>query len=142
MIPCLCCLRLARNCDVIIRKRPQCFVRPSETNIYYYVRHICLENITTTSTWFLAHLSLKSQVSFSDHLSFVCPPGCLSVSKLFTYIFFSGTTGPISTKLGTKHPWVKRFQVCSNDNFNQIWHIVFLVEGDSSLFKFITILYS
>ena len=27
-------------------------------------------------------------------------------------IFFSRTTGPISTKLGTKHLWVKRIQVC------------------------------
>ncbi|XP_078310887.1 uncharacterized protein LOC144617670 isoform X1 [Crassostrea virginica] len=25
------------------------------------------------------------------------------------------TTGPISTKLGTKHPWVMRIQVCSNE---------------------------
>ena len=30
-------------------------------------------------------------------------------------IFFSRTTGPISTKLGTKHPWVKGIQVCSNE---------------------------
>ena len=28
--------------------------------------------------------------------------------------FFSRTTGPISTKLGTKYPWVKGIQVCSN----------------------------
>ena len=28
---------------------------------------------------------------------------------------FSRTTGPISTKLGTKHPWVKEIQVCSNE---------------------------
>ena len=31
------------------------------------------------------------------------------------FIFFSRTTGPISTKLGTKHPWVKGIQVCSNE---------------------------
>ena len=30
-------------------------------------------------------------------------------------IFFSRTTEPISTKLGTKHPWVKGIQVCSNE---------------------------
>ena len=29
-------------------------------------------------------------------------------------IFFSRTTGSISTKLDTKHPWVKEIQVCSN----------------------------
>ena len=28
--------------------------------------------------------------------------------------FFSRSTGPISTKLRTKHPWVKGIQACSN----------------------------
>ena len=30
-------------------------------------------------------------------------------------IFYSRTTGPISTKLGTKHPWVKGIQVYTNE---------------------------
>ena len=30
-------------------------------------------------------------------------------------IFFSRTNGPISTKLGTKSPWVKGIQVCANE---------------------------
>ena len=30
-------------------------------------------------------------------------------------VFFSKTTGPISTKLGTKHPWLKGTQICSNE---------------------------
>ena len=30
-------------------------------------------------------------------------------------IFFSRTTRPISTKLGTKHPWVREIQDCSNE---------------------------
>ena len=30
-------------------------------------------------------------------------------------IFFSRTTEPISTKIGTKNPWVKGIQVCSNE---------------------------
>ena len=30
-------------------------------------------------------------------------------------IFFSRTTEPISTKLGTKHPWMKGIQICSNE---------------------------
>ena len=76
-------------------------------------------------------------------------------------MFFSRTTEPISTKLGTKHPWVKGIQVCSNEgpypfprgdnykiakiknlllqnhwaNFNQTWHKAYLGEGDSSWFK-------
>ena len=33
----------------------------------------------------------------------------------FKKIFFSGTTGIISTKVGTKHPWVTGIQVCSNE---------------------------
>ena len=54
---------------------------------------------------------LKVQVNISDHLSSVCPSDC----KLFAfYILFSRTTGPISNKHGTKHPWVKGIQDCSN----------------------------
>ena len=77
--------------------------------------------------------------------------------------FFSRTTGPISIKLGKKHPRVKRIQICSNEwpclfqrgdhyktakihwrniknffcwtNFNQTWHKAFLGEGDSSFCK-------
>ena len=30
-------------------------------------------------------------------------------------IFFSKTNRPISTKLGTKHPWAERIQIYSND---------------------------
>ena len=40
----------------------------------------------------------------------------LSVCKLFTFSSSSPkTTGPISTKLCTKYPWVKGIQVCSNE---------------------------
>ena len=42
--------------------------------------------------------------------------------------FFSRTTGPISTKIGTKHPWVKGIQVCSNEepfNSSQIDSVFF-----------------
>ena len=34
---------------------------------------------------------------------------------LYIFIFFSRTTELISTKLGTKYPWVKVIQVCSNE---------------------------
>ena len=30
-------------------------------------------------------------------------------------IFFLRTTGPISTNLGTKHPWVNVIHICSNE---------------------------
>ena len=40
----------------------------------------------------------------------------LSLSYTFhIFIFFSRTTGSISTKLGTKHLWVKGIQVSSNE---------------------------
>ena len=35
--------------------------------------------------------------------------------KFQNFIFFSRTTGPISTKLGTLHTWVKGIQACSNE---------------------------
>jgi hypothetical protein len=35
-------------------------------------------------------------------------------TKKFQKIF-SRTTGPISIKLGTNHPWVKGIPVCSNE---------------------------
>jgi hypothetical protein len=52
---------------------------------------------------------LKAQVSFSDRP--------LSGVRLSVYIFdfFSRTAGPILTRLGTNHPWVKGIQVCSNE---------------------------
>jgi hypothetical protein len=33
-------------------------------------------------------------------------------------IFFSRTTGPILTRLGTNHPWVEGIQICSNKGDN------------------------
>jgi hypothetical protein len=30
-------------------------------------------------------------------------------------IFFSRTTGPVLTRLGTNHPWLKGIQVCSKE---------------------------
>ena len=44
----------------------------------------------------------------------VCPSVRLSVN-FHIFDFFSRTTGPILTKLGTNHPWGKGIQVCSNE---------------------------
>ena len=73
---------------------------------------------------FLAHLSWKLKWAFliTCRPSSVCPsvrlyvgPSfCLCVCILFLTFIFSRTTGPISTKLGEKYPWVKGIQVCSN----------------------------
>ena len=37
------------------------------------------------------------------------------VVNFHIFIFFSRTTGSISTKLGTKHPWVKGIQIYFNE---------------------------
>ena len=69
---------------------------------------------------FLAHLSWKLKWAFliarcpaSVCLS-VCPSVCPSVN-FYIFDFFSRTAGPILTRLGTNHPWVKGIQVCSNE---------------------------
>ena len=60
---------------------------------------------STRNPWgiFFSSSEPKAQVSFSDrNLSFV---------RRHIFIFFSRATGPVSTELGTKHPWMKRIQV-------------------------------
>ena len=71
---------------------------------------------------FISSPELKAQVSFSDRLlSIVCSSVCLSVRlsicllTIHIFNFFSRTTGPTSTKLDRKHPWVEGIQVCSNE---------------------------
>ena len=49
---------------------------------------------------------LKAQVSISDRL--------LSVDRFHIFIFFSRTTGSISSKLGTKHLLAKKIHVYLN----------------------------
>ena len=60
---------------------------------------------------------LKVQVIFPDRLLYVVRLSVCHLSVAFhDHIFmFFRTTGPISIKLGTKHPWVKGIQIiCSN----------------------------
>jgi hypothetical protein len=62
---------------------------------------------------------LKAQVSYSDRLlSVVRLSCCLSVRlsvNFYIFDFFSRTTGPILTKLGTYHPWGEGILNCSNE---------------------------
>jgi hypothetical protein len=64
---------------------------------------------------FLAHLSWKLKwailIAFFPSVRLSV---CLSVN-FYIFDFFSKTTGPILTKLGTNHPWGEGFQVCSNE---------------------------
>ena len=59
--------------------------------------------------WAFLFACLSSSVCLSIRLSIL-----LSLNNFF-FNFFSRTTGPISTKLDTKHPWVKGIQVCSDE---------------------------
>ena len=68
-----------------------------------------IENKSETFIWFFSSPVLKTQVRFSDRLSSVC------LYIVHTFTFFSRTTGPISIKLGTKHPWVEGIHVSSNE---------------------------
>jgi hypothetical protein len=62
-------------------------------------------------------VQIKCQVFFKGEIIKKCKNGMLSFR-----FFFSRTTGPILTRLGTNHPWRKRIQVP-------------LKEGDSPLPK-------
>jgi hypothetical protein len=97
-------------------------------------------------------------------LSAVLLSVCLSVN-FYIFDFFSKTTKPILSRLGTNHSWGEGILNCSNEgdcfsprgdnskivknseilknlllqnqlaNFNQTWHKSSLGEGDSKLFK-------
>jgi hypothetical protein len=62
--------------------------------------------------WLLAHLSWKLKWA-------ILITGCLSSVRpsvnFYIFDFFSRTTRPILTRLGTDHLWGKGFQVCSNE---------------------------
>jgi hypothetical protein len=107
---------------------------------------------------FLAHLSWKLKWAF---LIAGCPSSVYPSVNFYIFGFFSRTTGPILTRLGTNHPWVKGIQVCSNEGdspsprwdnntlnifknlllqnqqakFNWTWYKLSLGEGNSNLFK-------
>ena len=56
--------------------------------------------------------------SSSEHLRLpviLRPSVRLSVLLSVNFFILSRTTGPVSTKLGTKHPWVKGIHVSSNE---------------------------
>ena len=61
---------------------------------------------------FLAHLSWKFKWAF---LIACCLSSSIRLKPFHIFNFFSRTSGPIWTKLGTKHLWVKGIQICSNE---------------------------
>jgi hypothetical protein len=93
---------------------------------------------------FFSSPELKAQVSYSDRPLSVClavrPSVCLSVN-FYIFDFFSRSTGPILTRVGTNHPWGEGIQVCSNegdrpslrgDNSERVKNIEFLKKIFSS----------
>jgi hypothetical protein len=64
---------------------------------------------------FFSSPELKAQVSSSDRpLSGIRLSVCPSVN-FYIFDFFSRTTGPILTRIGANHPWVKGIQVSSKE---------------------------
>ena len=66
------------------------------------------------SIQFLAHLNFLMASRPSYVYPSVCPSVCLSVNFSYFRLLLQNhwATGPISTKHGTKHPWVKGIHVC------------------------------
>ena len=69
---------------------------------------------------FLAHLSwkLKWAILIARCPPSCCPSVCLSVClsvNFYIFEFFSRTTCPILTRLGTNHPWGKGILNCLNE---------------------------
>ena len=64
------------------------------------------------NSWYLTTHN-TSKLNWAQSSSDLFSSVCLVVN--FSHFIFSRTTGPISTKLGTKHPWVMRTKVCSNE---------------------------
>ena len=58
-------------------------------------------------------LQMKGHISFQR--GDTCNYEIAKILRQNLKIFFSRTTGTVSTKLGTKYPWVKGIQVCSNE---------------------------
>ena len=84
------------------------------------LRPVTNMNLTCTfsvsqSILILSSPELKPQVSFFDRLSSVDWPSVRRSVNFSHFHLLSRTIGPISTKLGTKHPWIKVIQVCSNE---------------------------
>jgi hypothetical protein len=74
-----------------------------------------LSELTIFLLTLISSPQLKAQVSFSyRQLSGVRLSVCPSVT-FYIFYFFSRTAGPILTRLGTNHPWVKGIQVCSKE---------------------------
>jgi hypothetical protein len=58
---------------------------------------------------------LKAQVSYSDRLLSIVRLSVRLSVNFYIFDFFSRTSGPILTKLGTNHPWGEGIQVCTNE---------------------------
>ena len=107
----------------IVIVKVKSYILPKEQTAYRFIRYLhyflsILLYIIHCISPLYSSPELKAEVSFSDRLlSVVCLSFCLFVRLKTFHIFnfFSRTTWPISTKHATKHPWVKKIQVCSNE---------------------------
>jgi hypothetical protein len=83
-----------------------------------YIRKLPCKSKLFLPSVFFSSPELKAQVSYSDRPLSVRPSvrlcGRLSVT-FYIFDFFSRTTGPILTRLGTNYPWGTGIQVCSKE---------------------------
>jgi hypothetical protein len=77
-------------------------------------RH-CSVNFQKKSILLFSSPELKAQVSYSDRLLSVVRLSVYLSVNFYIFDFFSKTTGPILTKIGTNHPLGEGLQVCSNE---------------------------
>ena len=109
----------------------------------------------------VVHLTARGRIPAEGSSELVVVVVVVVVVNFSHSLFFSRTTGTISTKLGTKHPFVKGIQINSYErsrlylrgykktltklknillknhktNFNQTWHYASSGKGNSILFK-------
>ena len=91
-----------------------------------------------TAVYFSVDGHCPSVEQRDDKWAFWLPVVCNFL--VFSSFFSRLTCGPLSTKLGTKHSWLKGIQMKSffqggyhseNKKKNQIWQRAFFNEGDS-----------
>jgi hypothetical protein len=81
----------------------------SQINEIFY-KHGVIYISQGNSVRFLAHLIWKLKWGF---LIAGCQSSVYPSVNFYIFDFFSRTAGPILTRLGTNHPWVKGIHVCS-----------------------------
>lgn len=109
---------------VVIFQRDKAVRLNIDTDVYFKL-HVCICNWGSSMLSILASYFLKvylapwakgSKELFWLKVQLISSDGNLTVVvvKFHILVFFSKSTGPISSKLVTKYPWMNEIQICSN----------------------------